>query len=48
MDDQACEWLERAYEERDPNLPYWNAWPVSASLGADPRFHDLLRRVGLP
>lgn len=48
MDDLACEWLERAYEERDPNLPYWNVWPVSASLGADPRFQDLLRRVGLP
>jgi hypothetical protein len=48
MDDLACEWFERAYGERDPNLPYWNAWPVSASLGADPRFRDLLRRVGLP
>ena len=45
--DHAIEWLEKAYEERDPWL-YVKAEPKLDSLRSDPRFKDLLRRLGLP
>ena len=43
----ALQWLERAYQERDPNLPYIGK-PTFDSLRSDPRFQDLVRRVGIP
>jgi tetratricopeptide (TPR) repeat protein len=46
--DQAFEWLERAFEVRDPNLPYLNVLFLSDTLRADPRFRDLQRRMNLP
>ena len=45
--DQALEWSERAYETRDPNMPYITL-PVFDPLRSDPRFQDLLRRLNLP
>jgi len=45
--DEALEWLERAYEIRDPNMPYITL-PVFDPLRSDPRFQDLLRRMNLP
>jgi len=47
-DKERClEWLERAYQARDPNLPYlW--WPDYDSVRSDPRFRDLLKRMKLP
>jgi hypothetical protein len=45
--DQAFEWLERAYQARDPKLPFLKVHPRWDSLRADPRFDDLLRRMGL-
>ena len=45
--DRAIDWLEKAYEERDPNLPYIGL-PFYGPLRSDPRFQDLLRRIGLP
>ncbi len=44
---RAVEWLERACELRDPNMPYIRG-PQWDSVRADPRFQDLMRRVGLP
>jgi tetratricopeptide (TPR) repeat protein len=46
--DQAFEWLERCYEERAPHLVHLNVDPVQDRLRSDPRFQDLLGRVGLP
>ena len=45
---RAFEWFEKAYEVRDPNLPYLNAYPLFDSLRSDPRLQSLLRRIGLP
>jgi len=42
---QALDWLERAYEERDPNLPYLRD-PVYDPLRSEPRFQALVRRLG--
>jgi len=46
--DQAFEWLEKAYEERHPYLILIKVEPVFDGLRSDPRFADLVRRVGLP
>jgi tetratricopeptide (TPR) repeat protein len=45
--DNTLEWLERAYRERDGQIPYLGL-PIYDSIRSDPRFQDLLRRVGLP
>ncbi len=45
--DQAFEWLEKAYENREYMVPLLNVSPAYDSLRSDPRFDDLLRRVGL-
>jgi len=47
--DRAFTWLDRAYKERDFNLPAWlKVDPMMDTLLSDPRFTDLVRRVGLP
>jgi Tfp pilus assembly protein PilF len=46
--DRAMDWLEKAFEVRDPNLPYIGFEPLWDPLRADPRFKDLLRRLNLP
>jgi hypothetical protein len=45
--DHALEWLERAYEEHDANLPYVGL-PLWDFVRPDPRFQILLRRMNLP
>ena len=45
--DKAIYWLEKAYEEHDPNLPYLLN-PNYDKLRDNPRFQDLARRMGLP
>jgi len=45
--DRALEFLEKAYEEHDPNLPYLGN-PLYDPLRSDPRFQELLRRMNLP
>jgi TolB-like protein/Tfp pilus assembly protein PilF len=46
--EQAFAWLERAYQERRERLVWLNVDPLLEPLRSDPRFHDLVRRVGLP
>ena len=40
--------LEKAYQEKAPVLYFLNAYPWLENLRKDPRFADLVRRVGLP
>jgi DNA-binding winged helix-turn-helix (wHTH) protein/TolB-like protein/Flp pilus assembly protein TadD len=46
--DQAFAWLEKAYQERYPSMTLIGVEPTFDSLHSDPRFADLVRRVGLP
>jgi len=46
--DQAFSWLEKAYEERFYRLAYLKVEALWDPLRSDPRFADLLRRVGIP
>ncbi|MBI3948864.1 MAG: tetratricopeptide repeat protein [Acidobacteria bacterium] len=45
--DQAFEWLQKAYEGRSVGLYRLKVEPRLDSLRSDPRFQDLLRRIGL-
>ncbi len=46
--DQAFAWLEKAYGERTSRLGYLKVEPLWDPLRPDPRFADLVRRMGLP
>jgi serine/threonine protein kinase/TolB-like protein/lipoprotein NlpI len=46
--DAAFQWLDRAYQERSEVLVDLKVEPYMDSLRSDPRYADLLRRVGLP
>ena len=43
--EQAFEWLEKSYRERDAYLVFLPILPEFRSLHSDPRFADLLRRI---
>jgi TolB-like protein/DNA-binding winged helix-turn-helix (wHTH) protein/Flp pilus assembly protein TadD len=46
--EQAFLWLEKAYDERTNSLAYLKVQATWDPLRSDPRFADLVRRVGLP
>ena len=46
--ERAFEWLEKGYTERDDTLTRLKTEPLFDSLRSDPRYPDLMRRVGLP
>ncbi len=46
--DQAFNWLNKAYEERINRLAYIRHDRIWNSLRGDPRFDDLARRIGAP
>jgi hypothetical protein len=45
--EQAFTWLEKAYEERTNSLAYLKVAATWDPLRSDPRFTDLLQRIGL-
>jgi tetratricopeptide (TPR) repeat protein len=46
--DEAFEWLDRAYAQRDPSLMSTKVEPLLNSLHNDPRFAALLKKLNLP
>jgi TolB-like protein len=46
--DEAFAWLEKSFAARDKGLIYLKIDPPLDPLRSDPRFQDLVRRVGLP
>ena len=46
--DQAFAWLEKAYQQRTSSITSIGVEPKFDSIRSDPRFEDLLRRIGLP
>jgi TolB-like protein/DNA-binding winged helix-turn-helix (wHTH) protein/Tfp pilus assembly protein PilF len=46
--EQAFMWLEKAYDERTNSLAYLKVTAWWDPLRSDPRFADLVRRIGLP
>jgi tetratricopeptide (TPR) repeat protein len=46
--DRSFEWLDKAYKDRSPALMWLKVGPFYDPLRTDPRFQELLRRMGLP
>ncbi len=44
--EKTIEWLERAYDQRDPNLPFMRI-PEFEDLHSDPRVRELMRRMDI-
>ncbi|MEJ7847833.1 MAG: tetratricopeptide repeat protein [Pyrinomonadaceae bacterium] len=46
--DETLAWLERAFQQREPRMVFLKVEPKWNNLRGDPRFQDLMRRVGFP
>jgi serine/threonine-protein kinase len=46
--DLTLDWLEKAYEERGTWMIFLNVHPYFDFLRGEPRFQNLLRKIGLP
>ncbi|OLD77170.1 MAG: hypothetical protein AUI33_04365 [Ignavibacteria bacterium 13_1_40CM_2_61_4] len=46
--EQAFAWLEKAYQQKGPGMTNLKVEPRSDNLRSDPRFADLVKRVGFP
>lgn len=45
--DEGFEWMEKACEARSAALPYSNKWPMLDIPREDPRYLEILRKIGL-
>ncbi|MGH9641685.1 MAG: protein kinase domain-containing protein [Terriglobales bacterium] len=46
--DQAFAWLEKGYNEKSDSIQYLKTNHMADSLRSDPRYADLLKRMGMP
>lgn len=46
--ERAFFWLEKCYQGREHDLVFSKVWPMFNSLHSDPRYQELMKRVGLP
>ncbi len=46
--EEALKWLERSYENREDAMAWLKVSTAYNPMRSDPRFQDLVRRVGLP
>jgi tetratricopeptide (TPR) repeat protein len=46
--EEALKWLERSYENREDAMAWLKVGTAYNPMRSDPRFADLIRRVGLP
>jgi hypothetical protein len=46
--EEAVDWLEQAYEERDIHLLDIKKYYIYEVLAGHPRVQDLMRRIGIP
>jgi serine/threonine-protein kinase len=46
--DQAFQWLEKSYQDHEPRITRLKVDPLMDGLRSDPRFADLVKRIGLP
>jgi hypothetical protein len=46
--EQAFEWLEKAFAEHDGEITYLKIDEAFDNVKSDPRFQNLVRRIGLP
>jgi TolB-like protein len=46
--ERTLDWVEREYEQHSPGMPYIAVFPDFDLVRNEPRFKELLRRVGLP
>jgi tetratricopeptide (TPR) repeat protein len=46
--DNAIEWIEKAYRERDGYMVFLNRHPFYDSLRSDARFQNILQRLNFP
>ena len=46
--DEAFRLLEKGYAQHSATMPWLGIAPFWYEMGSDPRYADLLRRIGLP
>jgi tetratricopeptide (TPR) repeat protein len=47
-EERALDYLEKAYDAHDPNVPYLAIDPIFDFMRSNPRFQALVRKLGLP
>jgi len=46
--EKAFNWLDRAFQQRDPGIPEFKSNPLMRSLRGDPRYVELLKKMRFP
>lgn len=46
--ERAIDWLEKGYENREESSAWLNSDPGLDPIRSEPRFKELVRRIGLP